>query len=101
MYLNNKEEEIIGVFLGNLDHFESFEMLLKWDNGSQVKALFDTCFEDEDDDENDVEFEEYMSFMFKVISVVGEPPIEICDNYFLINYRNFPKEIIVDSKKIN
>ena len=101
MYLNDKEKAILDVFLGNLVEFEDCEMLLKWDEENQAKALFDTCFEDEDENENDIEYEEYISFMFKKTDIKGDPPIEIDDDYFIINYRNFPNEIIVNERKIN
>ena len=54
----------------------------------------DIVFEDMDEDENDENFEKYYSFVFRSISVTGNPPISVSgDNLFLVNYRNFPKSI--------
>lgn len=101
--LNDKEKSIISSFLNNLDKYENEEMTLLWYNSSKVIALFDTCFEDENDyDENSSEYEEFISFSFTLISEVGDAPICVTeDNGFLISYHNFPDEILVGNKKIN
>jgi hypothetical protein len=97
MYLNENEEKIIATFCQNLDKTYGKELLLKWDEGSIV-ATFDTCFEDEDDETD----EEFYSFSFAVISKTGNPPVFITsDNYFLIDYKNFPKQILLENIKIN
>lgn len=103
MYFTEKEKTIIETFYGNLDHFDKREMLLKWNDGSRILAGFDTCFEDDNGLElDDAEYEEYISFVFKKLQTVGEPPVFITeDEYFCIDYRNFPDEIIADEKKIN
>ncbi len=101
MYLNDKEEALIDVFMGNLDEYERLPMILKWKRGGQALVRLDTCFEDEDDDEQAPDFEEYVSFIFEALSIDGNPPIDIYDNYFIVNYRNFPNEILVDGRKIN
>ena len=102
-FLNEKEEKIIGKFLNNTNSIQGEELSLIWDDGSQVYAKYDSFIEDELDFEIDEEgYEEIWSFVFKVIRADTNAPIEITeDNYFLINYRNFPKEIIVNGKKIN
>ena len=68
-----------------------------------MHALYDSYIEDESDFEIDENgYEEFWSFVFKVIRADASVPIEITeDDYFLINYRNFPKEIIANGKKIN
>ena len=102
--LNEKEKNIISLFLKNLDEYENEEMTLLWNNSNKVVALFDTCFEDENDyDENSSEYEEFISFSFTLISEPGNAPICVTeDNGFLINYHNFPDEILApDGKKIN
>jgi len=102
MYLNDKEEKVIDIFYGNIDEFARYEMILIWESGV-IKAYFDTCFEDMNDyDEDDERFEEYVSFAFEVINVSGEPPVFITkDNFFCVNYHNFPDAIMVEGKKIN
>ena len=98
MYLNEKERSIIGAFMRNLGEYENHEMTMKWEDGSKIVALFDTCFEDEDDDTE----EEFFSIAFTAISVFSRPPVRIMNGGgFLINYRNFPDEIIAGGKKIN
>lgn len=97
MYLNAFEEKIISIFLNNLNQISGKTLLLKWDTGC-VSAIFDTCFEDMDDETE----EEFYSFSFIVSSKEGSPPILISDdNYCLINYKNFPKTITLDAIKVN
>ena len=101
-YLNDKEEKIIGRFISNAGEYEYKEITLKWEDGNQATATFDSYIEDENDYEMDDEnYEEFWSFVFKALSIKGEPPIYITeDDYFIINYHNFPDEIIVGNKKI-
>lgn len=103
MYLNHKEEKIIGKFFEISDEFENLTLILKWNEYSQITAIYDSYIEDESDcDMDDVQYEEFWSFVFKAIDVFGVPPVCITeDNCFLINYHNFPDEIIADGKKIN
>lgn len=103
MYLNNKEEKIIQTFSQSINTYDNHEMLLSWNDGSSVIANFDTCFEDDNDMEiGQKGYEEFWTFVFKAISVLGKPPIYITeDEYFCVDYRNFPDEIIADGKKIN
>ena len=103
MYLNENEEKIIGSFLGNLDEYDSQEMRLIWRDVGTITARFDTCFENDNElDESDAEYEEFESFVFEVIRISGDPPVYITeDNYFCIDYRNFPDKILVGDKKIN
>lgn len=103
MYLNDKEGKKIGPFMAVADELEGKTIILKWKNGSQVQGIYDSYIEDElDCDMDDKDYEEFWSFVFKAIDLTGEPPIYITeDEYFCINYRNFPDEIVVDNKKIN
>ena len=103
IYLNNNEEQIIKKFLTVEEEYENENLILKWENGSQIFAEYDSFIEDENDFEiEDKEYEEFWSFIFKKIEIIGNPPVEISeDNYFLINYHNFPNEIIANGKKIN
>ena len=103
MYFSEKEKAIIETFYGNLDLFDKSEMLLIWNNGSQIHARFDTCFENDNGLEmEDADYEEYTSFVFQKLHVIGEPPVFITEHdYFCIDYRNFPDEILADGKKIN
>ena len=102
-YWNEKEEKIIGKFISNTSECECKEMILKWQDGSQVTAVFDSYIEDENDCEMDDEnYEEFWSFVFKALNITGNPPIYITeDEYFLVNYHNFPDEIIADNKILN
>ena len=103
--LNDYERLIIGGFLGNLDENDQKIMTLIWPDGSKIVAEFDTYFEDLNDfdaKEGDDEFDEYISFVFVAKEVFGVPPIQLNSNgFFLINYHNFPDEIIADGKKMN
>ncbi len=103
MYFSEKEEKIVRTFYNNIDRYEKKTMILKWDNDSQVIANFDTCFENDNEfDVDDARYEEYISFVFKLIEAFENPPIYITeDKYFCVDYRNFPDEILVDGKKIN
>ncbi|MBR5614214.1 MAG: hypothetical protein IKW64_02800 [Clostridia bacterium] len=102
-FLNEKEEKVIGKFLNSTNSIQGKELNLIWDDGSHVHALYDSYIEDESDFEMDEDgYEEFWSFVFKVICADANAPIEITeDDYFLINYRNFPKEIIINGEKIN
>lgn len=101
--LNNYESKVVGTFAENLDQYGDEIMELIWNDSSKIKAKFDTCFEDDNDLEMDEEgYEEFTSFAFTAISVSGELPVSITeDNGFLIDYHNFPDEILVNDKKIN
>ena len=103
MYFSEKEGKVIRTFYVNLDSYARDEMVLKWDENDYIVATFDTCFEDENDYEMDEEgYEEFTSFAFTAIAVSGNPPVYITeDDGFLIDYHNFPKEILVGGKKIN
>lgn len=103
MYFTDKEEKIIRTFYKNLKLCGENELLLKWDEDNFITALFDTCFDDDNDYEMDEEgYEEFTSFAFSAISISGQPPVYVTeDDGFLIDYRNFPKEILLDGKKIN
>ncbi len=98
MYLNDKEEKIIGSFMNVADELEGKLIILKWEDGSQVQGIYDSYMEDElDCDIDDESYEEFWSFVFKAVDISGEPPIYITeDEYFCIDYRNFPAEILVD-----
>lgn len=103
MFLNDKEGKIIATFYSNLAFYENIDMQLKWSDDFQINASFDTCFESDNDLEmSDPHYEEFTVFVFKVNSVIGSSSVYITeDNYFCIDYRNFPKEIIANGKKIN
>lgn len=103
MYLNDKEEKIIGKFMDVADDLEEKMLTLKWNDGSQVLAIYDSYMEDEVDCElDDEEYEEFWSFVFKAIDLVGTPPVYITeDKYFCVDYRNFPNEILDGTKKVN
>ena len=99
--LNDNEEKIIGTFGKNQCKFDDTKMTLKWKDGSEIIAIYRNYLEDdmELDDGTD---EELWSFLFEVIDVNGTPPVYITEhNLFIVNYHNFPDEIIADGKKIN
>lgn len=97
MYLNAFEEKIISTFLKDLNQISGKTLLLKWDTGC-VYAFFDTCFEDIDDETE----EDCYSFSFIVYSKEGIPSIFVSDdNYCLINYKNFPETITLDTIRGN
>lgn len=90
---------IVGTFYTNMSKLESGDVLeLIWNIGN-VKATFDTCFDDCDDGN---ESDEFTSFVFVGKSFEGNPPIERSDNnYFIVNYRNFPERILLNGEQIN
>ncbi len=103
MYLNDKERKIIGTFMNVADELENKLIMLKWKDGSQAQGIYDSYIEDESDyDLDDERYEEFWSFVFRAIDIKGNPPIYITeDEYFCINYHNFPNEIFVENKKVN
>ena len=97
MFLNPNEEKIISTFYKNTYEVFGKKLLLEWDTGS-VYAEYDTNFEDIDDDTE----EEFYSFAFRILSKTGNPPILVTeDNFFLVDYKNFPNSITLDSVKLN
>lgn len=103
IYLNENEEKIIGEFMEVEDKYVNEELDLVWNDGSKVTVKYDSFIEDENDCEmEDENYEEFISFVFIKINIFGNPPIEVSeDDYFLINYHNFPSEILVNGVKIN
>lgn len=103
IYLNENEKKHIEKFIMIADDYKCKEMILKWDDGNKIVAIYKDFIEDENDyDIENANYEEFWSFVFEFVSKVGNPDIYITsDNYFLINYHNFPKEILVDGVKIN
>lgn len=96
MFFSEQEELIISKFCTNLETIENSTIMLIWEEG-RVEALFDTCFEDMDDDTE----EEYHSFVFVAKQIEGKPPVEISeDNLFLVSYKNFPEKIMLENKNI-
>ena len=103
MFLNDKEEAIIGKFLSHADDYDYEDMELTWSNGSKIVATYVSNFEDSNDKIKGTEgYEEYTTFVFDVIEVIGEPPVLISEqDGFCINYHNFPEEIVKDEEKLN
>ena len=103
MYITDKERAIISTFYSNLWTYGKEIMILKWDEENQVVARFDTDFDDDNGyDMDDANYEEFNAFIFEAIQVFGNPPISLSSaDYFCVDYRNFPKEIIAAGKKIN
>ena len=103
MYLNKKEEKIIGAFMELADELEGKMIILKWKDGSYIQAVYDSYIEDESDcDMDDDNYEEFWSFVFKAIDLKGTPPVNITeDEYFCISYHNFPDEILDGRNKIS
>lgn len=102
LYLNENEQKIIESFMNVENEYKNKRLILKWNNNSQVIAIYDSFIEDESDYELDDErYEEFWSFVFRKIDIMGTPPIDISeDGFFLVNYHNFPNEILVDGKRI-
>ena len=101
MFLNDKEEKVIGTFMGNLEQYDTKEMTLIWQSG-EIIAKFDTCFEDDNMADETDDYEEYTTFVFEMLKMSDKPPVFVTeDRYFCVNYHNFPDEIICDGKKIN
>ncbi len=96
MYFSIEEEKIVSKFYKSIDQLEKSVIKLCWLNGSAL-AKFDTCFEDEDDETG----EEYNSFIFEIVSIEGQIPVEVSDdNLCIVNYKNFPNSILLDEKDI-
>ncbi len=103
MYLNDKEEKIIGKCVEVIEDYCHKEMLLRWEDGMMAYGTYERYIEDENDADLDSdEYEEFWSFVFKATKVIGNPPIYVTEhNYFLVSYHNFPDEILVNGKRIN
>ncbi len=103
MYFNEKEKKIVRTFYNNIAIYGGQIMVLRWENIGEVKANFDTCFENDNElDIDDAKYEEFISFIFKATNIIGNPPIYVTeDEYFMVNYHNFPNEILVDGTRIN
>lgn len=99
MYYSKNEQSIVKTFYEHLNMIGKNDILsLVWNSGT-VNCAFDTCFDDCDEDN---ESDEFTSFVFKKIDIIGNPPIEItADNCFIINYHNFPEKILLNGNKVN
>ena len=99
MYFSKSEQSIIETFYKNLSNITEEDILtLVWSEG-QIQAKFDTCFDDFNEENEE---DEFTSFVLKKIESTGKPPVEITEaDFFIINYHNFPTEIICNGKKIN
>ena len=99
MYFSKSEQSIIETFYKNLSSITEEDILtLVWSEG-QIQAKFDTCFDDFNEENEE---DEFTSFVLKKIESTGKPPVEITEaDFFIINYHNFPTEIICNGKKIN
>lgn len=99
MYFSKTEQSIIETFYKNLSKISKDDILtLVWNEG-QIQAKFDTCFDDFNEKN---EGDEFTSFVLEKLEIKGNPPVEITGvNLFIINYHNFPTEIILNSEKIN
>ena len=70
MYLNDKEEKIIGQFVNVADDLEGQLLILNWKDGSQAHGIYDSYIEDElDCDMDDESYEEFWSFVFKAVDI--------------------------------
>lgn len=99
MHFTLNEKSIIEKFYKSLSEIGENDTLdLVWETGT-INAIFDTCFDDFDENnEND----EFTSFVFKGKKLEGKIPVDIGEDYlFIVNYHNFPKEILFNGKKIN
>ena len=103
MFLNEKEEAIIGTFLSVADEYCFEEMELVWNDGGKIIATYCSSYDDSNGKKKGEDgYEEYTSFVFDAIDVIGEPPVFITEqDGFCLNYHNFPDEITVEGKKIN
>ena len=99
MYFSKTEQSIIETFYKNLSKISKDDILtLVWNEG-QIQAKFDTCFDDFNEENEE---DEFTSFVLEKLAIKGNPPVEITGaNLFIINYHNFPTEIILNSEKIN
>ena len=99
MYFSKNEQSIIETFYKNLSRITEEDILtLVWSEG-QIQAKFDTCFDDFNEENEE---DEFTSFVLKKLEAKGKPPIEITEaNLFIINYHNFPKDIILNDERIN
>ena len=99
MFFSKSEQSIIDTFYKNLSGLTEEDILtLVWEEG-QIQALFDTCFDDFNEENEE---DEFTSFLLKKLKATGKTPVEITEaDFFIINYHNFPTEIICNGKKIN
>ncbi len=102
LYLNDREQAVIGRFMTIANDMEETRMLLRWRDGSWILGIYDSIMEDENDFElEDERYEEFWSFIFRALDLSGDPPVYITeDEYFCISYHNFPEEMLVDGKDI-
>ena len=114
MYLCKNEEKIIDSFCSYIaDIYCNYNshrnksknnkevFFLRWANGTQIFATFNTTDEDDNGLEiNEKGYEEYYSFIMDIINVVNFSPLDGFDSKWVkkggsidFNYHNFPDEI--------
>ena len=104
MNLNPREGVIINRFGAYAAYHYDCLFLLRWSDTDYILAEYDQAMEDENDPDggiDDPEFEEFWSFLFRVKEVHGHPPVEPYNGFILVNYHNFPEEILHDGVKVN
>ena len=81
LYLNDREQAVIGRFMTIANDMEETRMLLRWRDGSWILGIYDSIMEDENDFElEDERYEEFWSFIFRALDLSGDPPVYITED---------------------
>ena len=102
LYLNDKEEKVIGTFMEIESDFANKTLRLIWNDDIEIVAKYDSFIEDENEEDFDSEgYEEYWSFVFLSTVPSTKAPIDLSDDgYFTVNYLNFPETILCGDRVI-
>lgn len=98
MFFSELESKLMGEFQGELDAHPKSLIKMKLQDGTELIASFDTCYESDNDLEMDDEgYEEFYSYVFEIIKVLSVKE-EDSDKYrthslFEVNYHTLPIEM--------
>ena len=105
MFFSEQEEKIIGNLFKDISEEPYKIYILEFNDGSILKAQMDTCYESDNDlDEDDEQYQEYYACAMEIIKVIKDttPEKKYKERMLIeINYLNYPKSITdLNSRKI-
>ena len=105
MFFSKQEEKIIGNLFKDISEEPHKIYILEFNDGSILEVKQDTCYESDNDlDEDDEQYKEYYACAMEIIKVIKDttPEKKYKERMLIeINYLNYPKSITdLNSRKI-
>lgn len=98
MFFSELESKLMGEFQGKLDAHPKSLIKMKLQDGTELIASFDTCYESDNGLEMDEQgYEEFFCYLFKVIKILSASKESVTaypeGTFFEINYHTLPIEM--------